>query len=63
MEEFINNVFDNIEESMGFEYKQDDAFVHKSAPPNETVHLFSDHGKLYFYKKIHIEINFVEKKG
>lgn len=64
--EFINNVFDNIEEIMGFKYKKGVNFI-KTLVLTEGEYRqrqldqsFSDSGILYIYKKVHIRIQFVE---
>ena len=66
VEEFISNVFSNIEDLMGCEYRRGGGFVSAHVPPDEKqryiqkVGLFSDSGKLYFYKKVYIRMGFVE---
>ena len=65
-EEFISNVFDNIEDFIGIKYKRGDTFVKVRVPagekqiPIENVGMFSRYGILHFYRKIHIRILFVE---
>ncbi len=68
VEEFIENVFNNIEDFIGGEYNRGSGFIHINLLPNVTqqylkkFQYFSDSGKLFFYKKVHINIFFVEKR-
>ena len=64
-DEFISNVFSNIEDFMGCEYNQDNNFVKAFVPPDRYDHqagFFSIYGRLCFFKKIHISIGFVENR-
>ena len=63
-EVFTRNVFDNIKDLLGYDYRYEDNFIEVFVPRDGVysgqVGLFSNHKKLYFYKKIHIKIRFVE---
>ncbi len=69
VEQFIANVFENIQDLMGIEYKRDSNFVKAHIPPEEKrkydieVGMFSNkHGRLFFYEKVHVRILFVENR-
>lgn len=67
VEEFIENILNNIEEYIGCKYGRRGNLiialdqtkgVHRL---DSSIQLFSDKGKLSFHKKIHIEMTFVEQ--
>ncbi len=65
--EFINNVFDNIEDLMGFKYKRGNTFIKATASNGRSNRSFADTSspntfKILTRKKIHIRILFVEDK-
>lgn len=68
-EEFIANVMENIETVIGCKYNREGGFIRAFDPTRgtqsrrNTIKLFSDsNSKLRFYKKLHINIDFVEER-
>lgn len=65
--EFINNVFDNIEDLMGFKYKRSGSFIKATRHNGISSRSFADTSntnifKIVSHKKIRIRILFVEDR-
>ena len=66
--EFIHNVFDNIEEIMGFNYKRGGRFIKSTTPDGKFKRgIVHDSSANSFYisthKKVHIRIHFVKESN
>ena len=66
--EFINNVFDNIEDLMGYKYRRDRNFVKATTSDSRSLRSFLDNQyaqsfHISTHKQIRIRIQFVEEKN